>query len=451
MTMKLPAAIYHTTLPRASSTSVANPRNPGHVFEWPDFEPAVLQWVRDNAHQDNARRLRRPTFVPMIITREVPELQVFIKFNLLDVAAACCTSFDFVSWGIIDRTDPNARAEPDYAARKNEILAAPVEIKGKWTLPGQSIVDSENAHVQSAITQAYTQMRHNHRRFGIITSYEFTWFLRRDQCPGGENCENGAAGHEILLISPGIALNQGDQTHPYILQCFAYFSWLCSPVHMDSPPPSSRTSPRSSRSQPQNRGSPSSDNFSASGSSPRVHGMSRGQSSGSMEVSDCMVEQDFDVDDFYFDSILGFGRTKVCYDAALGLAVKFADMWKNPELLAELRNEVAMYRELSVLQGRFIPKVELFGHWAGLYCIGFSLIGRAPVYLDQQQKDILIRGLHEIHELGIVHNDIKKDNILVDDSGRPYLIDFGFASKTFDILLQNKEKLELLKCLETFQ
>src|SRR5262249_12317203 len=41
--------------------------------------------------------------------------------------------------------------------------------------------------------------------------------------------------------------------------------------------------------------------------------------------------------------------------------------------------------------------------------------------------------LHYAHRQGLVHRDIKPGNILLDTSGKPYVADFGLASKEVDI------------------
>jgi len=45
-----------------------------------------------------------------------------------------------------------------------------------------------------------------------------------------------------------------------------------------------------------------------------------------------------------------------------------------------------------------------------------------------------------IHGENIVHRDLKPENIVLNDSGEPILIDFGFASKTKNNMLRNDKK-----------
>jgi serine/threonine protein kinase len=39
----------------------------------------------------------------------------------------------------------------------------------------------------------------------------------------------------------------------------------------------------------------------------------------------------------------------------------------------------------------------------------------------------LLRGLADLHALGVVMADLKPDNVLLDDTGQPLLCDFGLS------------------------
>jgi len=84
-----------------------------------------------------------------------------------------------------------------------------------------------------------------------------------------------------------------------------------------------------------------------------------------------------------------------------------------------------------------------------LYCIGFSLCGTVPKTLSQSQKQSVMSIIDAIHDRGIIHNDIKKENILVDENGRVYLIDFGFATLNSCEDAQQDEKDRMLMCIES--
>ena len=43
----------------------------------------------------------------------------------------------------------------------------------------------------------------------------------------------------------------------------------------------------------------------------------------------------------------------------------------------------------------------------------------------------VLEGLHHIHSQGIIHRDIKPQNILFNFNNEPVIVDFGFATETY--------------------
>jgi serine/threonine protein kinase len=75
------------------------------------------------------------------------------------------------------------------------------------------------------------------------------------------------------------------------------------------------------------------------------------------------------------------------------------------------------------------------------YGIGFSPICSPPTTLTADQKKHLTLGLRAIHKLNVLHNDLKIDSLLVDGTGKAYIIDFGLAVRNASKdLLEEEEK-----------
>jgi hypothetical protein len=433
MLYRLPNPVYENEVSRPNSSG-SHWRQPVHVSLWSDFESKVLQWIEEQ-HEQHSQRIDPPSFVPITITEEVQTLQPFIKLNLLDVSSKCFNP----------RTEFKARCqvescvgEPDHVMTRDGEIVAIVEDKGRWTLPAQDIVGNYNSSqgytgVTSTVNQLYHYMRLNHRQFGILSSYESTWFVYRDQdC----NVCDIDLKHETLFVTNGISFNR---QNPTVLQCFSYFNTLVNSTRIDSPPASQNVSRSNS--------SLTLSNSTITRSSP-YGSLSRALSTFPPIFSE---PHDFGADDFRLNSLLGEGRSKVYLDEYLcqPIALKVSDVSKNPEMLSELLHEVLIYQTLSDLQGESIPEVLFHGYLEGiLYCVGFSVCGRVPDIMSEVQKAALFNVLGKVHELGILHNDIKKENILVDENGRPFLIDFGFSAVASSLQGRENERLQLMKCLE---
>ncbi|KAK5668170.1 hypothetical protein QVD99_005208 [Batrachochytrium dendrobatidis] len=433
MVCSLPEPVYDNPVSRPN-TSGRIWKKPTHVFLWSDFKQSVVDWIGANHHQ-HSQRVQKPVFVPRVITEEVQSLQPFILDNLLDVSAKC---FIPPSEFKARRQITSCVGEPDHLMTRNGEIVAIVEEKGNWALSTSDIVNSYDTERTraSALDQLYHYMRLNHRQYGILSSYENTWFVYRNQeCAVCEEPQ----GHETLYVSEGISFTA--QT-PTVQQCLSYFNSIVNHNHMDSPPASKRPSRASSATQISR---PSSSRV-----SPRAS-LSKGCSSLSSGIQINEQPQDFDVDDFKFDTVLGEGRSKVYLDyyGSSRIALKVADIAKHGEMLPELLNEVSVYEQLSGLQGNGIPRFVCHGFVEDvLYCVGVSICGTVANGFTEQQKQKLLETLESIHEAGILHNDIKKENILIDESGNPYIIDFGFSTRNCSPAARMEETNLLLSLVE---
>ena len=74
--------------------------------------------------------------------------------------------------------------------------------------------------------------------------------------------------------------------------------------------------------------------------------------------------------------------------------------------------------------------LELFPSTLRHVCLRFRL---SPTH-RQRCAHQLLRGLERLHSMGIVHRDIKPDNVLYDDSNRLAICDFGMARQLQDVI-----------------
>ena len=139
--------------------------------------------------------------------------------------------------------------------------------------------------------------------------------------------------------------------------------------------------------------------------------------------------------DFKVQGILGTGRsgkTLRCEFQGSTIALKTADLQKMPHVLSEMLKEAEIYKDLADIQGKYMPTLVCYGYYAGGMCfvIGMTIVGTAlsdHKKITQQQKVKTLEALKAIHQHGILHNDIREENILVGDGDDMYLIDFGMA------------------------
>jgi serine/threonine protein kinase len=139
--------------------------------------------------------------------------------------------------------------------------------------------------------------------------------------------------------------------------------------------------------------------------------------------------------DIHIIRALGHGESGSTFLATYcgeSLVLKVCDLSKHAELRYQLEHEIYVYKLLQDLQGKSIPRLACWGRLDGsfIFALGTSMCGR-PVELqgltDLQKKEALDT-LKSVHQYGIIHGDLRKDNILMNDDGKIMLIDFGRAT-----------------------
>lgn len=123
------------------------------------------------------------------------------------------------------------------------------------------------------------------------------------------------------------------------------------------------------------------------------------------------------------------------------LVTSFDSLVEEEELLARFKRETNLNRRVKHPN---IARVHDFGVAGELHYITMEYIGgkdltillaergRLPVELVVSVLRQVAQGTAAAHELGIIHRDLKCQNIMVDSRGSVSLLDFGMARRKFD-------------------
>ena len=152
---------------------------------------------------------------------------------------------------------------------------------------------------------------------------------------------------------------------------------------------------------------------------------------------------------YKIDSILGRGGMGVVYkatdtqlDETVAIKTLPGDvMTRSPEDLERFKREIRLARKIT---HRNVLRTYDYGEAEGVYFISMEyvrgytlseLMDEAPARQMPSRATIgiarqICRGLHAAHEQGIIHRDIKPQNVLIDAKGEVKLMDFGVARMT---------------------
>ncbi len=171
-----------------------------------------------------------------------------------------------------------------------------------------------------------------------------------------------------------------------------------------------------------------------------------GRSRGSVTLEDSATPTSLQVGDIIADrfrivSEIGKGGMGFIYrvrDLALDRDVALKMLLHNRGSFEELKTELINARDLT---HKYIIKVFDIGEWKGVFYFTMELVvgETLKAYIEHSQlKDIseklelivkVCEGLYSAHQKGIIHRDIKPQNILIEDNLEPKILDFGIARR----------------------
>ena len=106
---------------------------------------------------------------------------------------------------------------------------------------------------------------------------------------------------------------------------------------------------------------------------------------------------------------------------------------KHTSIRHESRVLSFLRRELSPDNQHCVPTVYWYGIYGGKICLAMTFYERALGRPDDTIATLdicrqIVATFRWIHEAGILHCDVKPDNMMMDEKGRVVVIDFGLAS-----------------------
>jgi tetratricopeptide (TPR) repeat protein/tRNA A-37 threonylcarbamoyl transferase component Bud32 len=122
----------------------------------------------------------------------------------------------------------------------------------------------------------------------------------------------------------------------------------------------------------------------------------------------------------------------------VALKVLLAGRFARPSDLERFRNETQIVARLD--HRNILPIYEVGEHdHLPFFSMKLMRSGSLTAQLERYRHDVrsaahlvatLARAVHYAHERGVLHRDLKPDNVLLDDQGEPQLTDFGLAKWT---------------------
>jgi serine/threonine protein kinase len=137
------------------------------------------------------------------------------------------------------------------------------------------------------------------------------------------------------------------------------------------------------------------------------------------------------------------GAVYLAYDTELHrhVALKTPFLGKSAQTIERFYREA---RTAAQLRSPYLCPIYDVGKVGDVHYLSMAFIDGVPlskVMAEQRLKTVgemiatvskIARGLQKAHDLGVVHRDLKPDNIMIDPDGEPIVLDFGLARRVND-------------------
>ncbi|CAG8706455.1 4928_t:CDS:2, partial [Ambispora leptoticha] len=389
--------IYYAS--NASSSTNAGGDPPIEVALWESFFDDVNGFTFDSI--DPKPKFEKPQFNNSYVNVRYEEgVRSAFEVNICQVLNKLMgPDYEFSRW------QDGSPGIPDFNCHYTIQLILCIENKRGLVLreiSGRTFSEfyESSSKAKMVIQQIYNYMCNRQLQYGVLSTYEDHWFLRRPPETPSK-----------LFVSSTLS---SQSESPTVLKAYAYIAKQAR-VSFPSPHPNVITVPDGEGSDATMQ------NTRITRSMVRKKEDST-QGSSSNDSANQPNQQNLGFADFEFKSLLGEGRsgkTLLCEFRGEKIALKTVDLYKaSPDILKEMQKEVKIYKDLKDIQGKYIPKLVCYGYYEGGWCyvIGTTLVGTHlsnDKKITTQQKSKALKALNEIHKRGVLHNDIREENILL--------------------------------------